>query len=164
MANEFTSILATFDKDPHAYYEQLRDQGDVVWDAGMNGWVVLSYELCRYIEEREDFFRHPYADANETMLDIKGGPRNITVLQGEEHQKLRRYLARMFSPKAVQEYTRDFLEPITTYLFDRIASKGRAELASEIADQLPHVCSSRCWEWTGWTKRWSPVNWCCTTR
>jgi cytochrome P450 len=134
---EFTSMLSTLDKDPHAYYERLRGQGEVVWDAGMGGWAIMSYKLCRYIEEREDLFRHPYADANEEMLDIKGGPRNITVLQGEEHQKLRRYLARMFAPNVVKDYTRDFLEPIITYLFDRIAPNGRADLATEISDQLP---------------------------
>jgi cytochrome P450 len=134
---EFDSILGTIDKDPHAYYDQLRSEGDLVWDAKMGGWLVMSYELCRHIEEREELFRHPYADANEVLLEIKGGARNITVLQGEDHQNLRRYLARMFSPKAVQDYTRDILKPIISYLFDRTVGKGQADLAAEIADQLP---------------------------
>jgi cytochrome P450 len=137
MTSDFTSLLSTLDKDPHAYYEALRERGGLVWDAGMGGWAVLSYELCRHIEEREDLFRHPYADATELLLEIKGGPRNITVLQGEDHQKLRRYLARMFLPKVVQEYQETLLKPIVDYLFNRVAPKGRAELALEIADQLP---------------------------
>ena len=134
---QFNSIAATFGQDPHAYYEELRGEGDLVWDAGMKGWVVLSYDLCRHIEEHEELFRHPYADSNEEMLDIKGGERNITVLQGEEHQKLRRYLARMFAPKAVQDYTREFVRPIIDYLFERIERTGHADLAADIADQLP---------------------------
>jgi cytochrome P450 len=137
MKLEFDSILSTFDKDPHAYYEQLRQQGDIVWDEGMRGWLVLSYELCRHIEEHEEQFRHPYADAGEEMLDIKGGPRNITVLQGEEHANLRRYLARMFGPKVVQGFTQDFIRPIIDYLFARLQGRGHADLAAEIADQLP---------------------------
>lgn len=137
MTPEFTSLFATLNQDPHGYYEQLRQQGDLVWDKGMNGWAVLSYEMCRYIEEREDLFRHPYADTNEIMLEIKGGPRNITVLQGEEHQKLRRYLSRMFFPKVVEAYTDDLLRPITDFVFSRIEKRGTADLAREVADQIP---------------------------
>lgn len=137
MKTDFDSILGTLDKDPHNYYEQLRSQGEVVWDPGMKGWLVMSYKLCRYVEEREDLYRHPYADANEELLDIKGGPRNITVLQGEEHQKVRKVIARMFAPNTVKDYTRDYLDPIITHLFDSLAAKDHADLAAEVADQLP---------------------------
>ena len=68
MTNAFKSIIDTVDKDPHPYYEELRGKGELVWDDKMGGWVVISYELCRYIEEHEELFRHPYADANEVLL------------------------------------------------------------------------------------------------
>ena len=137
MTNTFNSIIDTIDRDPHPYYEELREKGDLIWDDKMGGWVVISYELCRHIEEHEELFRHPYADANDVLLKIKGGPRNITVLQGEDHQNLRRYLARMFSLKAVHDYTQDILKPIINYLFDRVSQKGEIDLAVDIADQIP---------------------------
>lgn len=39
-----SSILSTLGQDPYDYYETVRRQGDVVWDDGMKGWAVVSYE------------------------------------------------------------------------------------------------------------------------
>ena len=62
------SILSTQDSDPHPYFDALRAGGPVVWDDGMKGWVALSHESCKFVLVNEQLFRHPYADADATMV------------------------------------------------------------------------------------------------
>jgi cytochrome P450 len=131
------SLLSTADVDPVPFFDHYLANQPVVWDESMKGWLVFSYDLCKHIEEREDLYRHPYADASELLLEIKGGKRNITVLQGDEHMRMHRYLVRLFAPKAIQGYIDEHLKPILDYLFDRLKGRERANLAYEIADQVP---------------------------
>ncbi|GLU37334.1 cytochrome P450 [Pseudomonas sp. NBRC 100443] len=131
------SVLSTRDSDPHPYFDALRSQGEVVWDEGMKGWVALSYEACKYVLVNEQLFRHPYADADATMVEVKGGRRNIVVLQGAEHERMRRYVIQLFTPKNVEMYVEHHVRPITDFLIERFVARGRAELVAEFADQLP---------------------------
>lgn len=131
------SILQTRDSDPHPYFDALREQGELVWDDGMKGWVALSYEACKYVLVNEPLFRHPYADADETMIEVKGGRRNIVILQGAEHDRVRRFVMQLFSPRNVEMYTQHHILPITDFLLQRIEQRGSAELVTEFADQLP---------------------------
>jgi cytochrome P450 len=135
--HDAVTIQSTMNIEPSALYDRWRGNGPVLWDPTMNGWIVLSYELCKHIEEREDLYRHPYADADDVLLEIKGGPRNLTVLQGDEHTRMHRYLVRLFSPKAVQKYMQEHVQPIVDHLFGRLSQRPRADLAAEVADQLP---------------------------
>lgn len=131
------SLLSTADHDPHPYFDALRAEHPISWDETLGGWVVLSYDLCHHVLTNEQSFRHPYADADETLVRIKGGRRNLVVLQGAEHERMRRFVLQLFSPKNVQLYTEHHIVPITHRLIDRFAAKGRAELYSEFTAQLP---------------------------
>ena len=131
------SILATADADPHPFFDRLRAEQPVSWDDGLGGWIVLSYDLCRHVLVNEQLFRHPYADADETLIKIKGGRRNLVVLQGAEHERMRRYVLQLFSPRNVELYTQHHIVPVVRYLIDRFTARGRADLHSELAAQLP---------------------------
>ena len=131
------SLLSTADSDPHPYFDALRTEHPISWDEGLGGWIVLSYDLCRHVLVNEQLFRHPYADADETLVKIKGGRRNLVVLQGVEHERMRRYVLQLFSPRNVESYTEHHIVPITRQLIDRFSTRGRAELHSELAAQLP---------------------------
>ena len=37
------------DVDPYPAYEVIRAVGDVVWDPGIDAWLVLSHELCTQV-------------------------------------------------------------------------------------------------------------------
>lgn len=132
-----SSLLATKDRVPHSFYEQLHAAGDIHWDADMNGWLVVSHDICKQVLSNEHRFRHPYADADATMIEVKGGARNITVLQGEEHDRMHRYLMKLFAPDNIRLYTEHHIIPVTTFLLDRIAGKGRAELFDSFCKPLP---------------------------
>jgi cytochrome P450 len=131
------SLLATKDQLPHDFYDQLLTRGPLHWDEAMKGWLAVSYDCCKTVLSNEDLFRHPYADADDTMVEVKGGARNITVLQGEEHDRMHRYVLQIFSPKNIRLYTEHHVIPTTDFLIDRFANLGRAELFDAFCKQLP---------------------------
>jgi cytochrome P450 len=131
------------DVDPYPVYEDYRASAPLVWDDSMGGWIVTSYRLCRFIEENERQFRHPYADANETLIEIKGGKRNPTIVQGREHFAMHRFLLRMFTPKIVEGYRSEHIKPVGEMLLGRFLSTGRAELVADLTTQFsPRVLMS----------------------
>src|ERR1700674_2249696 len=109
---------AVADIDPYSYYEALRERGPIFWDEREGAWMVTGYDLCRQIEYDEQKFRHPYADADETLIDIKGGRRNVTILQGAEHSAMHRFLLRFFSPKLIDQYRTDHIDPTIDFLLN----------------------------------------------
>ena len=50
------TLLELRDRDPYAYYEELRVRAPVVWDEGMQAWLVLGHAECVVVERREDWF------------------------------------------------------------------------------------------------------------
>lgn len=125
--------------DPFPAYEALRAQGQVVWDESLRGWLVLDFELCRHVEFNEDSqFRNMYADAEPLVVELKGGKANITVSQGEQHQRMRRFHISLLSPKALESYRRNIITPIIQSTIERVqAKRGHADLAADFSDQIP---------------------------
>jgi cytochrome P450 len=105
----------------------------------MNAWLVLDYANCVHIETHEDQFANPYAGASPLVIKVKGGPANITLTQGETHERLRRFHQRLLSPKAVADYRENQIKPIISWLLDRVVQRGKgsAELVADLADQIP---------------------------
>jgi cytochrome P450 len=134
---ERIALTETADSDPYPFYEALRRSGEVAWDQSMQGWLVLSYEACRLVETREDLFPHVYADADATMVEIKGGARNVTLLTGDEHKAMHRLMVKLFRPVDLDRNVEAHIRPVAQFLIDRFAAGGRAELARDFADQLP---------------------------
>ena len=95
------SVANTNDVDPFPLYEQIRPDGPLVWDEGMKGWAVLDYGNCAYIETNENLFRNAYVGAPAEVIEIKGGPGNLTVVSGESHAKLRNFQVKLLSPRAM---------------------------------------------------------------
>ncbi len=125
--------------DPFPAYEALRAQGSVVWDESLKGWLVLDFDLCRHVELNEQTqFRNMYADADPLVVELKGGAANITVSQGEQHLRMRRFHMSLLSPKALQSYRDNIVTPIIQNALDRVlAKRGSADLAADFGDQIP---------------------------
>lgn len=125
--------------DPFATYEALRARGNVVWDESLKGWLVLDYELCRHVELNEQTqFRNMYADADPLVVELKGGKANITVSQGEQHQRMRRFHMSLLSPKALESYRLNIVTPIIEAMLEKLAAKrGAADLAADFGDEIP---------------------------
>jgi cytochrome P450 len=133
------TMRALENADPFPAYELLRQQGTVLWDESLKGWLVLDAELCRYVELNEPaLFRNMYADADPLIVELKGGLANITVSQGEQHHRMRRFHQALLSPKALASYRDHIIVPIIRAMLDRVAAKGgRADLAADFGDEIP---------------------------
>jgi cytochrome P450 len=135
----FTPLQELADRDPFPHYEAMRSNGPAVWDPSMNAWLILDFKLCRYVElHEEDQFRTMYADADPLLVEIKGGKNNITVTQGEQHQRLRRFHMSLLSFKALESYKQNIVMPIVEHSIASVAARpGRADLAADFGDHIP---------------------------
>jgi cytochrome P450 len=136
MTTERTTYLSYRDRDPVDYYQQLRAEDPVHWDPEMNAWLVTGFEDCAFIMRNEETFRHPYNDF-ESFPEGQGGPRSIFMLQGEEHERMHRYLFSFFSRPRLAEYREAIIEPLVDRLISRIVAAGGGELSSQLAWILP---------------------------
>ncbi len=125
--------------DPFPAYEALRSQGPVVWDESLKGWLVLDFELCRHVEFNEATqFRNMYADADPLIVELKGGAANITVSQGEQHQRMRRF----HQTPAVAQGAAVLSRPVRhahhpEHARSRARQGGSADLAADFGDEIP---------------------------
>jgi len=133
------TLMSLEDKDPFEAYEAMRSLGKVVWDPSLEGWLVVDFELCRYVElHEEDQFRNVYADANPLLVELKGGRSNITVSQGQQHARLRRFHMSLLSPKALESYRTGIVTPIIeAALAGLVAKGGAADLTADFGDNIP---------------------------
>jgi cytochrome P450 len=124
------------DRDPFAAYAHLRRQGPVLWDAGLQAWVVTDYAHCAAVLLQDDLFNRA-----DRLLSggraVRGNARALAVLDGEEHAALHRMLTRLMDRKASARYRAQLIRPTTQQLIDGFASRGHVDLAAEYADQLP---------------------------
>lgn len=133
------SVKNVQDVEPWEYYDSLRSKGPLLWDELMNAWAVLDFEQCAFIETNEDKFRNPYQDVPPVVVEIKGGGRNITLLSGEDHMRMRRFFIKLMTPPLVEGYRQNQVVPIVEFLMKRILAKGtgKADLCAEFGDQIP---------------------------
>jgi cytochrome P450 len=133
------TLMALEGRDPFEPYEAMRSRGKVVWDESVKGWIVLDFELCRYVElHEEDQFRNLYADADPLVVELKGGKSNITISQGKQHERLRRFHMSLLSPKAMDSYRTQIITPIIADSLARLEARGNAaDLAADFGDNIP---------------------------
>jgi len=92
------SVKAVEDIEPWHYYDTLREQGPLVWDELMKAWIILDFENCAHVEINEDKFRNAYVGVSPIVVQVKGGGANITLSSGEQHDKIRRFHLKLFTP------------------------------------------------------------------
>ncbi|MGY3591849.1 cytochrome P450 [Bradyrhizobium sp. USDA 4341] len=132
------SMLSLADLDPFPSYDILRRRGAVVWDPGMNCWLVLSYEICKIVESDEATYRIPYEKlASPLWYEIKGGRTSVSVLTGEAHTRMRRLYLKLLSPAVMPRFRDEHVVPVINDAIDRFAEKGSAELVSQLTKPVP---------------------------
>lgn len=130
-----SSIGDAENRDPFPFYDDIRAAPSLYRDEKLGAWLVSRHAECREVLLKEDVFRHPYSDATEDQIAVKGGRRNITLLQGDNHAKMHRLLLGMFTPRYVEGYRSDHIVPVINWLFARL--EPEAELVAGFTEQLP---------------------------
>lgn len=130
------SYLDYVDKDPYDYYVRRLEAGPVHWDEGMRAWMVFGYDESRYVSTAPDLFGHPYNDFAGAK-EVQGGTRGILMLQGEEHDRMHRFLLSHFSPGVVRKYRENLIKPLVQRRLDQLEGRRTADLAEEFAALIP---------------------------
>ena len=128
---------------------------------GQYGPEVLSYDLVRTVL-RDSRFVNPQG-SGLVVQGITSGPvwdlvtKLLISLEGAEHNRLRRLVARAFTPRAAERMREACVEVITE-LVDRQISAGRCDVVADIATPypVPIICAmlgapASDWQlFTGW--------------
>ncbi|MCW2984329.1 MAG: hypothetical protein JWR63_1899 [Conexibacter sp.] len=135
------SFWDTTDREPYAFYEEVRRQGEVVWDPNMRAWLVVSSAAARFVLRNDDLFQHPYLtmDAGETYLKIRSGnKRSMMFLRGDEHRAMHRWWIReLLSPAAVERYRPSVVEPAVDRILDSLRGRTAFDLVDDYAERIP---------------------------
>ncbi|MEO5951968.1 MAG: hypothetical protein ABIQ44_05795, partial [Chloroflexia bacterium] len=130
------SLKATADHDPYSYYDELRKRGEVVWDDGLQCWIATTYIACKEMMRNDMVYFTNLDFQDEVAIKIAGG-RQLKLLTGEEHHRAHLWHLRFLSPRLAVEWKPAKIQPLVNMLIDRFAGRGYAELASELADEVP---------------------------
>lgn len=130
--------------EAHTIIRAAREQAPIA--IGPHGPEILSYELVRTVL-RDPRFRVPQGMflaaqgiTSGTLWDRLAA--SLISLDGAEHHRLRRLVAKAFTPRSTARLRSTIVEVITE-LVDRHSADGRCEVVSDIARQypIPIICA-----------------------
>jgi hypothetical protein len=123
-------------RDPFSAYEKLRSEGRVLWDDGLQGWLLSDYGGCSEAARQEGkAFVPPWGD-------IQGGREilgryGLYLLRGDEHREFHLALQQWFSQASADP---EMIKGIRQMLDDIVSDldpPGRVEFWSQVAEVLP---------------------------
>jgi cytochrome P450 len=99
------------------------------------GYTMLRYEDCVAIL-RDKRWYSLLARINELRgIDEEQG-KSILSVEGDEHTRLRRLVAKAFTPRAADRL-RPFMREVMDELVDRVADAGRADAVADLCEHYP---------------------------
>jgi cytochrome P450 len=128
------SIIGSGYDDPYPVYEYLRANCPVQRDAS-GVWLLSSYaSITRMLEDRHFSARPPAMD--QAAGDPLGYAGMIVFQHGDDHERLRRLLAPLFSRKSLARL-QEFIDADIARLLAPLRHTGRFDLVAEVASVLP---------------------------
>jgi cytochrome P450 len=125
-------------EEAHRLIAEMRSRTPIAM--GTHGPEILSYELVRAVL-RDPRFRVPQGMFLAAQ-GITSGPlwdrvaTNLISLDGEAHHRLRRLVAKAFTPRATARLRTTIVDVITE-LVEQHAAQGRCDVVGDIARQYP---------------------------
>jgi cytochrome P450 len=131
---------------PHDALARLRTSAPVTWieekpvddwPAGPGFWAVLRHAgVRRVLRDPRLFSSHLGATQIRDAPDLGFVRRMMLNMDPPEHSRLRRLLAKAFTPRAIERLSAR-IEERARALVDAVADRGEADFAKEIAADLP---------------------------
>jgi len=145
----FHPFLPEHRADPHATWRDLRENEPVFHSRVFRGWFCTRYDDVLHVLRDPNFTtdRSETAAMRGVMRLARREPdfgglieRNLLMLDGPEHRRLRKLVAKAFTPRRV-ERMRPQLEATVEELLDRVAAHGDSEMevVSDLAYPLPVI-------------------------
>jgi len=131
-------------EDPYAHLAPLREQAAAHWSEAIGSWVVTRYhDVFRLSRDRSllgsvgtqdpvaTLAGRPSEAARRRRLD-----KTMTRRDGEDHLRLRRLVAKVFTPRAISTW-KDRTDRVVEQLLAGMADKDTIEVMGEFALPLP---------------------------
>jgi len=128
------SIIGTGSVDPYPLYAWLRAHRPLCRDAS-GVWLASSHALVTRILEDARFSARP-PPGTEPLDDPLGYTNMVVFETGEAHERLRRFLAPLFSRKALLSL-QEFIDGEVERLLNQCVALPRFDLVAHIASVLP---------------------------
>jgi hypothetical protein len=143
----FNPWLAENRRDPVPAYRRLRETEPIRRNRFQGTWVLSRYDDVaavlrdpRFSTDRTRLL--PFRmmrRASRTHPDfVSLLDRNLLMLDGEEHRRVRGLVSKAFTPRRV-EALRPRIEAVVEELLDAVAKKGELELVHDLAHPLPVI-------------------------
>ncbi|GAP53287.1 cytochrome P450 [Streptomyces azureus] len=126
-------------KCPAPLYERMHRQGPLIWSRPDQTWVVTGYELARLVLRDPRFhLPGPPPQSEWSESGSHGGFFQSMLLasEGDRHTRLRRFLGRLLTPRAVRAQTLR-VEAAVTALLDGLERRTAVDGVAEISARLP---------------------------
>ena len=165
-----TSYLDLWDKDPFPYYREVFDRHEtVVWDDGMNAWMVYDRKNSAEVQRNEAVFDHPYQSLPGAVR-VQGGARQVLMLHGDEHTESAPIPdAPFLTADRASSTGEQFIATLVSRAVRRIGSDHAGESEHDLRGVLPAyvICVllgvpiddepllARCKRWNDDIMRWS---------
>lgn len=142
---------AAFRATTHATYARMREDDPVLRQPGLDGetpiWFASRYDdVVAILRDDERFVLDPVLALTDAELeewrassvvpDDDRINRNLLALDGEDHRRLRRLVAKAFTPRMVEQL-RPRIQEIADELLDRVEKRGDMDLVEDYAFPLP---------------------------
>ncbi|MCF3963889.1 cytochrome P450 family protein [Streptomyces fuscigenes] len=132
---ELADLGADFTADPYALYARMRELGPVHEVRGADGWrfwLIVGYEECRAAFGDPRLAKSsPFQDEEDRIMG-----RHVLISDPPDHTRLRRLVAKEFTPRRVAAM-RPRVQEITDGLLDAMLPAGRADLVDALSFPLP---------------------------
>ncbi|HKJ23372.1 MAG TPA: cytochrome P450 [Myxococcota bacterium] len=141
----FNPFLSEHREDPHATWRRLREEAPVYRSRVFGAFICTRYDDVLHILRDPAFTtdRSETAAMKAVMRGARRQPdfagmleRNLLMLDGPEHRRLRKLVSKAFTPRRVAQL-RPQLEATVDELLERVAETGQMEVVSDLAYPLP---------------------------
>lgn len=125
-------------RDPHDYYRQLRELGEVVYIPRYSVLAVGRYETTRKVfSDHENFLSSRGVGLNDFKLEDPWRPPSIILeVDPPDHTKTRKVMSRALSPKVAKSFG-DLFREAADEIVDDLLRTGTFEAVTALAERFP---------------------------
>jgi len=143
----FNPWLEETRRNPVPAYHRLRERAPIRWNRWQRTWLLSRYDDVaavlrdpRFTTDRRRLlpFRMMRRASRHHPDFVNLLDRNLLMLDGEEHRRVRGLVSKAFTPRRV-EALRPRIEAIVDELLDAVAARGEMELVRDLAHPLPVI-------------------------
>ena len=120
--------------DPFPHYEHIRALGNVVWNGTMEAWMAVGFNECREVLTNNG---DRFAEMNTAEMTpwFDGG--NMIVMDGPEHDRLRRALAPYFTRHEIAAWE-ERVARVIDELLDPLIAQGTFDIVADFT-KIPTI-------------------------